>query len=35
MRTIFAIMKKELTSHLTTLWAWVVFTTMSLLISVF
>ncbi len=35
MRTIFAIMKKELTSHLTTLWAWVVFTVMALLSSAF
>ena len=35
MRTIFAILKKELTSHLTTLWAWVVFTVMALLISIF
>ena len=35
MRTIFAIMKKELTSYLTTLWAWVVFTVMALLSSVF
>ncbi|MDP2271032.1 MAG: ABC transporter permease subunit [Archangium sp.] len=35
MRTIFAIFKKELTSHLTTLWAWVVFTVMALLSSAF
>ena len=35
MRTIFAIMKKELTSYLTTLWAWVVFTVMALLSAVF
>ena len=35
MRTIFAITKKELTSHLTTLWAWVVFTVMALLVSIF
>ena len=31
MRAIFAITKKELTSYLTTLWAWVVFTVMALL----
>lgn len=35
MRTIFAIMKKELTSYLTTLWAWVVFAVMGLLSAVF
>ncbi|MDP1824676.1 MAG: ABC transporter permease subunit [Archangium sp.] len=35
MRTIFAIMKKELTSYLTTLWAWVVFTVMAFVSSVF
>lgn len=35
MRTIFAITKKELTAYLTTPWAWVVFTAMSLVSSVF
>lgn len=35
MRTIFAIMKKELTTYLTTLWAWVVFTGMALLSAAF
>jgi ABC-2 type transport system permease protein len=35
MRTIFAIMKKELVSYLTTPWAWVVFTAMSLVSAFF
>ncbi len=35
MRTIFAIGKKELTSYLTTPWAWVVFTFVSFLSSIF
>ena len=35
MRTIFAIARKELTSYLTTPWAWVVFTAVALLSSVF
>ncbi|MGV3625438.1 MAG: ABC transporter permease [Archangium sp.] len=35
MRTIFAIFKKELTSYLTTPWAWVVFTGMAFVTSVF
>ncbi len=35
MRTIFAITKKELTSYLTTPWAWIVFTAMALVSSVF
>lgn len=35
MRTLFAITKKELVSYLTTPWAWVVFTAMAVLISMF
>lgn len=35
MRATFAIAKKELTSYLTTPWAWVVFTVMALLTSIF
>lgn len=35
MRTIFAIMRKELVSYLTTPWAWVVFTVTSFLSSLF
>jgi ABC-2 type transport system permease protein len=35
MRTIIAITKKELTAYLTTLWAWVVFATMSFLSAFF
>lgn len=35
MRTIFAIFKKELVSHLTTMWAWVVFAVMSLISAFF
>ncbi|MFZ5444331.1 MAG: ABC transporter permease [Myxococcota bacterium] len=35
MRTIFAITRKELTSYLTTPWAWVVFTAVAFLSSIF